>query len=45
MTRLPPSEGQWIDRETPVEFRFEGRGELLRASFFFTALVPFLSRD
>ena len=25
MTRLPPADGQWIDRESPVEFRFEGR--------------------
>lgn len=23
--RLPPREGEWIDREQPVEFRFEGR--------------------
>jgi len=25
MTRVPPAEGQWINRELPVEFRFEGR--------------------
>jgi len=25
MTRLPPAESQWIDREAPVDFRFEGR--------------------
>src|SRR5690242_18686688 len=24
MTRLPPREGEWIDRSRPVEFRFEG---------------------
>ena len=23
--RLPPREGEWIDRDQPVEFRFEGR--------------------
>ncbi len=23
--RLPPREGEWIDRERPLEFRFEGR--------------------
>ena len=23
--RLPPREGEWIDRSQPVEFRFEGR--------------------
>ena len=23
--RLPPREGEWIDRQRPVEFRFEGR--------------------
>ena len=22
--RLPPREGEWIDRQTPVEFWFEG---------------------
>ncbi|MDC0935153.1 glycine cleavage T C-terminal barrel domain-containing protein [Pirellulales bacterium] len=25
MTRLPPTEGQWIDRNSPLEFCFEGR--------------------
>ena len=25
MTRLPPAASQWIDREKPIEFRFEGK--------------------
>ena len=38
--RLPPAEGEWIDREMPVEFRFEGesyrgyRGDVLSSALW-----------